>query len=112
MPDHRSPITAHDRELLVLAALAEQARLQGVTVATLEALIARASEEGARRALRRIGLADAHAGADIHELRTLLEAWRAIRRTARETAIRWLVTMLLCALAAGLALRFKLWPPG
>ncbi len=104
-------MTPHDRELLVLAALAEQARLQGVTVATLEALIQHASEEGARRALRRIGLADAHAGDDIRELRTLLDAWRAIRRTARETAIRWLVTLLLCALAAGLALRFRLWPP-
>ncbi len=107
---NRDPLP--DRELLVLAALAEQARLQGVTVATLEALIQRASEEGARRALKRIGLADPHAGDDIRELRTLLDAWRTARRTARETVIRWLVTLMLCALAAGLALRFRLWPPG
>ncbi len=99
-------------ELLVLAALAEQARLQGVSVATLRALVAQASEEGARRALRRVGLADGEAGRDIRELRTLLDAWRAARRTAGETLVRWLVTLLLCGVLAGIAIKLRLWPPG
>lgn len=109
--DSRTRRAEADGELLVLAALAEQARMQGVSVATVRALVAQASEEGARRALQRAGLADGNAGRDIRELRTLLEAWRTARRTAAETLVRWLVTLLLCGVLAGLALKLRLWPP-
>ncbi len=110
--DQRPRTNTMEGELLVLAALAEQARLQGVSVATLRALVEQASEEGARRALRRAGLADGEAGRDIRELRTLLDAWRAARRTAGETLVRWLVTLLLCGVLAGIAIKLRLWPPG
>ncbi len=48
----------------------------------LRAVIEEASEMGAQRALTRIGLSDADAGEDIEELRELLGAWRAAKKSA------------------------------
>jgi hypothetical protein len=74
----------------------------------LRALLDEASELGASRALARCGLQDEHAGADIAELRTLLDAWRDTKLTARRTAVRWLIRGALTALAIGLAVKLKL----
>lgn len=73
----------------------------------LEALLTRAATEGARQALREIGLHDETAAQDVSDLRRLLEAWRDVVRTSRQTVIKSVVTLLLGALVAGLGL--KLW---
>lgn len=91
-----------------LSRLLKTAEYQGANVGTLEAIIARAAEEGASRALARCGLHDDQAGADIRELRGLLDAWRDTKRTARRTLIHWLFYCLLMAILAGVAVRLKL----
>ena len=73
-----------------------------------EAMLARAAEQGARRALADVGLDGPEAAIDIHDLRTLLESLRMVRRTAWQTAVRLLTTGLLLALIAGVAVRLKL----
>ena len=95
----------------LLAALVDQARLQGANLATLRALVETASEAGAARALHRVGLGDAGAGGDVRELRDLLDAWRGARRTAWRTVVRWTMTGLILALLVGLGLKLKFWPP-
>jgi hypothetical protein len=67
----------------------------------IEALIERAAERGARKALAQVGLQDEDAGRDVQELRGLLEAWRAARRTILQTVTRLITTTILTALAAG-----------
>ena len=73
-----------------------------------EAMLARAAERGARRALADVGLDGPEAAIDIHDLRTLLESLRMARRTAWQTVVRVLTTGLLLALIAGVAVRLKL----
>lgn len=102
-------VESHDSALL--AALVEQARLQGANVPSLRALVEEASAAGAAQALRRVGLDDRNAGGDIRELRDLLDAWRAARRTAWRTFVRWATTCLILALVAGVGIKLKLWPP-
>jgi len=75
---------------------------------TLAELVEAASEEGARRALNRIGLHDENAGHDMRELRDLLEAWRKTKTTAWHTLVRWLTTIFILLILAGLAMRLKL----
>lgn len=72
----------------------------------LRAMIERAAEEGARRALERIGLHDETAAADVRDLRGLLDAWRDVNRTARQTVTRVLTTALLGIIAGGSAVLF------
>jgi hypothetical protein len=79
-----------------------------VDLGDLEALVDRAAEEGARRALAAIGLEDGRAAADVRDLRELLSSWRQAKRAAWQTAIRFVTTVVLAALLAGLALKVKL----
>jgi 2-iminoacetate synthase ThiH len=72
----------------------------------IEALIERAAERGARKALADVGLHDEDAGRDVQELRGLLEAWRATRRTILQTITRLVTTAILSALAAVAYLHF------
>lgn len=67
----------------------------------IEAMIERAARNGARAALRQIGLHDEDAGHDMRELRGLLESWRATKRTAWATITKFATTALLGAIAAG-----------
>ncbi len=68
-----------------------------------------AGERGARKVLVELGLDNGYRAArDIRELRDLLHAWRAVRRTALQTVVRVLTTLLLLALIAGVAIRLKL----
>ncbi|VAX04176.1 hypothetical protein MNBD_ALPHA03-449 [hydrothermal vent metagenome] len=85
-----------------------QAKDQQVADETIYLLIEQASEEGAVRALAQLGLSDADAGADISELRNLLDSWRDTKRTARQSVIRWIIRMCLSALLIGLAVKLKL----
>ena len=73
-----------------------------------EALLERAAEKGARRALADVGLDGEHAAEDVHDLRSLLSALRLVRTTAIQTAVRIIVTGVLLVLVAGLVVRLKL----
>ena len=79
-----------------------------VDLGEFEVLLDRAAEEGARRALAAIGLEDLRAAADVRDLRELIAAWRQAKRAAWQTAIRFVTTVVLAALLAGLALKAKL----
>ena len=87
-----------------LTQLVRTAEYQGASLMTLEALVARAAEEGAKAALYRCGLQDEAAGNDIRELRVLLDAWRDTRRTVRRTLVHWLICGLLTLILAGAAI--------
>jgi hypothetical protein len=79
----------------------------GITTLTddqLERMLDRAGKRGAVEALRAIGLEDETAGSDIREVRTLLTAWRETKRTIWQQVVKMVVTLLLAAMAAGLAL--------
>lgn len=100
-----------DRAGVLAALIAQAERPAGSAVSdmvTLRAVIEEASEMGAQRALKRVGLSDADAGEDIEELRELLGAWRAAKKSAVKSAIEWVVRGLLALLLVGLALRFGL----
>lgn len=92
----------------MLAGLIAQAAGSGTELVTLRAIVEEASEMGARRVLKRIGLADENAQDDIDELRELLAAWRAAKASAWKAAIEWLVRGALALLLVGLAVRFGL----
>lgn len=86
---------------------AKEAAEAGVSLEILYQLVEQAAEEGAMRSLARLGLHDEEAGADIGELRGLLEVWRDTKKTARRTMVRWLITLLLSSFAIGLAVKMK-----
>lgn len=75
---------------------------------TLRALVEEASELGAERALRRIGLSDDDALSDIGELRELLGAWRTAKTSAWRAAVDWFVRGALALLLIGMAVRMGL----
>ena len=70
--------------------------------AELEALLARAAEQGAKRALADFGLDDDEAALDIRDLRSLVDCIRLVRRTAMQTAVRMITTGVMLALLAGI----------
>ena len=73
-----------------------------------EAMLSRAAEKGARKALADVGLEGPKAAIDIRDLRTLLASLRMARRTAWQTVVRLVTTALLLALIAGVAVKLKL----
>ena len=74
-----------------------------LTGAQLEAMLERSAKRGAREALKEVGLGDEKAGADIHEVRSLLVAWRSTKEAIWTQVVKMVVTLLLLAMAAGLA---------
>ncbi|ENY81871.1 MULTISPECIES: DUF6127 family protein [Sphingopyxis] len=76
--------------------------------AALRALVEEASELGARRALARLGLADAAARDDVSDLRQLLGAWRDAKTSAWKAAVDWAVRGMLALLVVGLAMKMGL----
>ncbi len=74
--------------------------------------MARAAQEGARRALVDAGLDGKEAALDIRDLRALLEGIRLMRRTAAQTVIRMLTAGLILTLLAGIALKLKIFGEG
>ena len=60
--------------------------------ADLEVMLARAAEEGARRALSDVGLGGKDAVLTIHDMRSLLECIQFVRRTAVQTAVHVITT--------------------
>lgn len=73
-----------------------------------EALLERAAETGARRALKEVGLDGTSAAEDVRELRLLLAGFRLARDTAVQTAVRLVTTAILLALIAGVAIKLRL----
>lgn len=65
----------------------------------LEAMLDRAARRGATEALTSIGLLDEDAHRDIHEMRSLLEAWRDTRKSFWSTTVRVATTALLVFIA-------------
>ena len=61
-------------------------------------MLARAAEEGARRALSDVGLGGKDAVLTIHDMRSLLECIQFVRRTAVQTAVHVITTGVLIAL--------------
>lgn len=82
--------------------------VKSVNLAILHELIAEASEQGAARALARLGLSDEGASKDMAELRELLSAWRDAKRSARKAAIGWIVRAGLALVLIGLAVKLGL----
>lgn len=79
--------------------------------AEFEAVLSRAAAEGARHALREVGLESKDAAEDIRDLRSLLAGVRLARRTAVQTTVRIITTGILIALMAGIAIKLKLFGP-
>ena len=79
--------------------------------ADLEILLARAAEEGARRALADVGLGGKDAVLTIHDMRSLLECISFVRRTAVQTAVHVITTGILIALLTGIAMKLRWFGP-
>jgi len=80
--------------------------------AEFEELLARAAEEGAKRALADVGLDGQEAAMDVRDLRALLASIRFVRRTAVQTTVHLITTGLILALLAGITLKLKVFGPG
>jgi hypothetical protein len=85
-----------------------ETEVKSLNLVILQDLVAQASEQGAARALARLGLADENASKDMAELRELLSAWRDAKRSARKAVIGWVVRMGLALLLIGLAVKLGL----
>jgi len=77
-----------------------------------KAILARAAEEGAKRALADVGLEGDEAALDIRDLRSMLDLLRLVRRTAVQTVVRAVTTAILLALLAGVAIKLKVFGNG
>ena len=86
--------------------------LIAMPAAEFEALLERAAETGARRALHEVGLDGMDAAEDIRDLRSLLAGFRLAKRTAVQTTVRLITSGILLALMAGIALKLKLFGNG
>jgi hypothetical protein len=82
-----------------------------LTDCELEAMLARAAEEGARRALSDVGLGGKDAVLTIHDMRSLLECIQFVRRTAVQTAVHVITTGALIALLTGIAMKLRWFGP-
>ena len=89
----------------MLARLLAQAAQEGADHVTLRAIVEEASEIGAQRVLRRMGLDDDNAQGDLTELRQLLRAWRDAKSTAWRETVNWIVRGALALLLVGIAVR-------
>lgn len=70
-------------------------------------LIDDAAERGAKRALESLGLHDEKAGADIRDLRTLIESYRDVKSTISKTVFQWVTYGILGLLALGAYTQLK-----
>lgn len=82
--------------------------LIALPAAEFEALLERAAETGAGRALHEVGLDGQDATEDTRDLRLLLAGLRLAKQTAVQTTVRLITTGILLALLAGIAIRLTL----
>ena len=71
-----------------------------LTPEELEDMLDRAARRGAREALKSLGLQDDDAHKDLHEMRTLLEAYRDTKKSIWSTVVRISTVALLSFIAA------------
>jgi len=95
-------------EKAMVAQLMRQAEQEGAALVTLRALVEEASEVGAERALRLLGLGDANARRDMDDMRELLQAWRDAKKSAWSAVVTWAVRIGLALLVAGMAVKMGL----
>ena len=76
--------------------------------AQLEALLGHAAEEGARRAIAQLGLAEG-AGQDAQDLRGLLDQWRHVRRSSWLWIMRGASWTLLALLLLDSGVKLAQW---
>ena len=67
----------------------------------LEALLTKASKQGAKAALKEIGLDDDLAYMDIANLRELLKSFRMAKKHAFKVFIRWMIFGFMTLITAG-----------
>ena len=81
----------------------EDKKLSQITLTSieLEALLQKASKQGARMALAELGLADEDAVIDIRDLRELLKAFRIAKKDSFRIFIRWVVIGIITLITAG-----------
>ena len=72
----------------------------------LQVLLNRAATDGAREALKQVGLGDPEAGKDIHDLRNLLDDFRSAKRTLSKTILKSITVAILGAIAAATWLNY------
>jgi hypothetical protein len=84
-------------------------KIEGITKDELIAMIAKGAEDGALKALGRVGLHDENAVHDVKELRNLLDSWRQTKRTVRSTVIKTLTVAILGFLMGASYLKLKTW---
>lgn len=77
-----------------------------------QAMLTRAAEAGAKRALADAGIDGKDAALDIRDLRSLLDCIRFVRRTAVQTAVHLITTGVMLALLAGIALKLRIFGGG
>jgi hypothetical protein len=75
-----------------------------VTDAEIQGWLTRAAHDGARAALKEIGLSDETAAADVRELRALLDAYRLAKRTVAQTTLRVVTIAVVGAVLAWVGL--------
>ena len=68
----------------------------------LEALIDSAAKKGAKEALESVGLHDESAGGDIRDLRSLIDGWRTVKKTALRSTVQVFTIAILGLLSIGL----------
>lgn len=92
----------------ILEGLVAQAEAQGAAGVTLQAIVEEASQSGAQRALRSLGLMDDKAGTDIIELRQLVQGWRDAKKSVLQAVIGWVVRTVVALVLLGLAFKLGL----
>lgn len=65
----------------------------------IKILVTQAAEQGATRALARIGLQDDAAVHDVRDLRDLLSSWRETRKSILMTAVKMITVCVLTFIA-------------
>lgn len=73
-----------------------------MTEQEFEIAIQKAAHEGAKKALKEVGLCDGEAYDDVKELRGLLDTWRVTKSTVGRTIAQMFTTAILTALAVGI----------
>ena len=81
----------------------EDKKLSQLTLTSieLEALLQKASKQGAKMALAELGLEDSHAGMDIRDLRELLKAFRMAKKDSFRIFVKWIVIGVITLITAG-----------
>jgi hypothetical protein len=77
----------------------------------LEAMLERAAEEDARRALSDVGLGGKDAVLTIYDMRSFLECIQFVRHASVQTAVHVITTGALIGLLTGIAMKLRWFGP-